>query len=265
MFTVQYISDFGDQAVVLPLAVAIALTFALSEWRRGALAWTVAIGGTLSLILFLKLSFLACGNLMPEAHLRSPSGHTAAAAAVYGSLIATTMRSTRENKRWTLPCTVAIAVFVAVIFGASRGVLGVHSIAEVLIGGAIGVGGAVSYAVLAGTPLRAVRMLRVVPTSLLIVIVLHGLHVPAEAAIKSVAINLWPFSECIRYGEQLLGRRALSATADTTVRHCGRASDLASLVVFRSQGHSCVAIDNVRSQAEHQPTLSTAPLDAERR
>jgi membrane-associated phospholipid phosphatase len=135
---------------------------------------------------------------MPELRLRSPSGHTAAATAVYSGFIAMVMRSTWGNKRWALPCTVAIAVFVAAIFGASRVVLGLHSIAEVLVGGAIGAGGAVSYVVLAGTPMRAVRMLRVVPTSLLIVIVLHGLHVPAEAAIKSVAINLWPFSECIR-------------------------------------------------------------------
>jgi membrane-associated phospholipid phosphatase len=198
LHSIHYITDFGDQAVVLPLAIAIALLFALSEWRRGAFAWTAAIGGTLGLILFMKLSFLACAHLVPEARLRSPSGHTAAAAVVYGGLIAMVIRSTWDNKRWALPCTVVIAALVAVIFGASRVILGLHSIAEVLVGGAIGVGGAVSYVVLAGTPVGTVRILRVVPVSLLAVIMLHGFHMPAEAAIKSAAINLWPFSECIR-------------------------------------------------------------------
>ena len=71
------ISDFADQAVTLPLAVGTGLLLAASGWRRGAIAWMVAIGATLGLIVLLKLRFFACegGN---------PSGHTAAAAAVYG-------------------------------------------------------------------------------------------------------------------------------------------------------------------------------------
>ena len=41
------VTNFADQAVILPLAVGIALVFALSGWRRGALAWTAAIGARL--------------------------------------------------------------------------------------------------------------------------------------------------------------------------------------------------------------------------
>ena len=191
------VTDFGDQAVVLPLAVGIALMFALSGWRRGALAWAAAIGGTLALVLFLKLRFLACDHLLLEARLRNPSGHTAAAAAVYGGLVATVMRSIWNIKRWALPCTVAIAVPLAVVIGASRLILDLHSMAEVVVGGAIGVGGAVSFIVLAGPPSHAVRMSRVVVMGLLVIALLYGLRMPAEAAIKSVAANLWPFSECI--------------------------------------------------------------------
>ena len=116
------VTNFGDQAVVVPLAVGIALIFALSGWRRGALAWTAAIGSTLSLILFLKLRFFACDHLLTEARPGNPSGHTAAAAAVYGGLLAIAMRSIWDTKRWALPCTVAIAVFLAVVIGrCSRG------------------------------------------------------------------------------------------------------------------------------------------------
>jgi membrane-associated phospholipid phosphatase len=202
MIDIQYVTDFGDHAVVVPLAAAIALIFALSGWRRGALAWMAAIGGTLGLAVFAKLSFLACGYLMPEAHLRSPSGHTATAAAVYGGLIAMVVRSVWDNKRWTFPCSFAIAVCVAIIFGASRVILDVHSFAEVLVGGTIGIGGAISFVALAGTPVRDVRMLRIMAIGLLIVILLHGLHMPAEAAVESIAHRLWPFSECAKDSEQ---------------------------------------------------------------
>jgi len=191
------VTNFGDQAVVVPLAVGIALIFALSGWRRGALAWTAAIGSTLGLILFLKLRFFACDHLLTEARPGNPSVHTAAATAVYGGLLAITMRSIWNIKRWALPCTVAIAVFLAVVIGASRLILDLHSMEEVVVGGTIGVVGALSFVMLAGPPLRSVRMLRVVAMGLLIVFMLYGFRLPAEAAIKSVAINIWPFSECI--------------------------------------------------------------------
>jgi membrane-associated phospholipid phosphatase len=191
------VTDFGDQAVVFPLAVGIALSFALSGWRRGAFAWTAAIGSTLGLIVFLKLRFFACDHLLTGARPGNPSGHTAAAAAVYGGLVAIIVRSIWNNKRWALPCTVAIAVLLAVVIGASRLILALHSTVEVVVGGTIGVGGAVSFVMLAGPPLRDVRMLRVVAIGLLIIIVFYGFRITAEAAIKSVAVNLWPFPECI--------------------------------------------------------------------
>jgi membrane-associated phospholipid phosphatase len=191
------VTDFGDQAVVLPLAVGIALIFALSGWRRGVLAWTAAIGGTLSLILFLKLRFFACDHLLPGAPPGNPSGHTAAAAAVYGGLVAIVMRSIWDNKRWALRCTVAIAIFLAVVIGASRLILDLHSMAEVVVGGTIGVGGAVAFVMLAGPPLRSVRMLHAVSMGLLVIVMLYGSRITAEPAIKSVAANLWPFPECI--------------------------------------------------------------------
>ena len=159
------VTDFGDQAVVLPLAVGIALIFALSGWRRGALAWTAAIGATLALVLLLKLRFVACDLFSPAARPGNPSGHTAAAVAVYGGIVWIVIRSTWHNKRWGLTCTVAIAVFLAVVIGTSRLILDFHSMAEVVVGGMIGVGGAVSFVVLAGPPLRNVQRLPVVAMS----------------------------------------------------------------------------------------------------
>jgi membrane-associated phospholipid phosphatase len=191
----RFITDFGDQAVVFPMAVGIALVFALSRWRRGALGWTVAIGATLGLVLLLKIVCLACGHLVPEARLNSPSGHTAAAAAVYGGLAGIVMRSLWNDKYW-LAGTFTVALLCAVVFGATRLMLGAHSIPEVIVGGTIGVGGAIASTALAGVPSPAVRMSRVAVMGLTILFLLHGFHLPAEAAIRSAAFRLWPFSEC---------------------------------------------------------------------
>ena len=75
----RFLTDFADQAVVLPLVLAVALVLALQGWRRGAAAWLVAIGATFAVILVLKLVFLGCTPLFGPADMRSPSGHVAAA------------------------------------------------------------------------------------------------------------------------------------------------------------------------------------------
>jgi len=190
------VTNFGDQALVLPLAVAIALVFALSGWRRGALAWTSAIGGTLAVILLLKLYFFAC-HVSREASFGNPSGHTAAAAAVYGGLAATIVRSIRDDRRWALVCAITIGIFLAAVIGVTRLILDMHSIAEVVAGGAIGVGGAVSFVLLAGSPSHAVRIERVVAAGLLAAVMLYGYRLSAEPAIKSIAAGLSQFSHCM--------------------------------------------------------------------
>jgi membrane-associated phospholipid phosphatase len=191
------LSDFADQAVVLPMAVGTALMFALFGWRRGALAWSAAMGGTLGLILALKLlRFFVCDDLLLEAAAWNPSGHTAAAAAVYGGLVAAVVRSVWNLERCLLPCTAAITLPFAVSIGATRLTLGLHSTMEVVVGGTVGVGGAVAFIALAGPPPHTVRMSRVAAVGLVIIVVLYGFRMPAEAAIKSIVTMLWPFSGC---------------------------------------------------------------------
>ena len=111
------VTDFADQGVLLPLAAGIALLLALSGWRRGALAWTAAIGGTLALILLLKLRFFACGHFLPDSGVGNPSGHTAAAAAVYGGLVAMILRFIWDDGRWAFFCAVTTGVLLAVVIG----------------------------------------------------------------------------------------------------------------------------------------------------
>jgi membrane-associated phospholipid phosphatase len=190
----DFVTDFADQAVLLPLAIAITFVLAYAGWRRGAFAWVIAISGALGLMLALKLVFTACAQLLPGVPLHSPSGHAAAAGVVYGSLFALVARLLSGHSGWNLPC----AIIVVAVIGLSRLILGVHTLLEVGVGGFIGIMGAMAFARLAGPPPAGFRPSRAAAVALLVIVVFHGARLPAEAAIRGVAVDLWPLSECRR-------------------------------------------------------------------
>ncbi len=186
-----FVTNFGDQAVLLPLAIGVAFVFASSGWWRGAVAWTAAIGCTLALMVGFKLNYALCGRLV-GGFLSNPSGHTAGATAVYGGLFAILARPTAKGPSWAF----AFALLIALIVGMSRLILDAHSGWEVLIGGAVGLCGALAATRLAGAPPSNLRITRVAALALLVLVVFHGLHVPAEAAIRKLAFYVWQPSEC---------------------------------------------------------------------
>jgi membrane-associated phospholipid phosphatase len=188
---IQFVTNFADQAVLLPLAIGIGFILVTSHWRRAALAWTIGIGGTYAIMLVLKLCFIACGNLLPG-HIVSPSGHVAAATAVYGGLFALFARAVTGHSRWTLPATLGIATMI----GFTRLVLGAHTIPEVVIGAAIGICGAVASTTLIGQAPRELRISWLAGLAVAIMLAFHGFRMPAEAAIHQVALNLWPLTAC---------------------------------------------------------------------
>src|SRR5258708_39101880 len=83
----MFLTDFADQAVVLPVVVAVAAVLLALGWRRGALVWLGSVCATFGVVLFLKLGFLACVPVFGPWELRSPSGHTAAASVVAGGFV----------------------------------------------------------------------------------------------------------------------------------------------------------------------------------
>jgi membrane-associated phospholipid phosphatase len=175
---VQYLTDFADQAVILPLVLATAVALAVQGWRRGAVAWILVVTATFAAILILKLMFLACSPLFGPIDVRSPSGHVAAATVVAGGLAAILSRHSGS----ILP----VALLAALVIGLSRLVLGMHSVPEVVLGALIGLSGAAALRHFAG------RAPRISPAPLVAVVVIvaamfHGLHLPAEAAIRHTA------------------------------------------------------------------------------
>ncbi len=184
-----FLTDFADQAVVLPIVAAVAIVLAAQGARRGALAWLGATGLTFGVILLLKLSFLACEPVFGAWTLHSPSGHTAAASVVAGGMAA--LLSGRRA------VVLSVASLAALLIGLSRLELGFHSLPEVMVGAGIGIAGALVLARLAGAP-PSRRPIRLLAVAGVIAVVLHGVRLPAEAAILRASAGALDFVPACR-------------------------------------------------------------------
>jgi membrane-associated phospholipid phosphatase len=177
---VHYLTDFADQAVVLPLVLAIGVALAVQGWRRGAVTWLIVVGATFMATLVFKLFFLSCPPVFGQVDIHSPSGHVAAASVVAGGLAVIFTR----RRASIFPA----AILAAVVIGFSRLVLGAHSLPEVIIGAMIGLAGAVALTRFAGQPPR-LRLAPLIAVIVIVAILFHGLHLPAEAAIRHTALR----------------------------------------------------------------------------
>jgi membrane-associated phospholipid phosphatase len=179
---VTFITDLADQAVILPLVLAIAIALLAQGWRRGAAAWAAAVVATFATMLALKLAFLACSQSFGTPDIHTPSGHVAAATIVTGGLAALLPR----RRASVLP----VAVLAAVVVGISRLVLGAHSLPEVVLGAMVGLAGALALPLLAGPPPSGLDVRRIAIIVAAVVVVFHGLHFPAEAHIRATAYRV---------------------------------------------------------------------------
>ena len=141
----MFLSDFADQAVMLPLAVVVLAGLGVIGWWRGMAAWLFAVGGTFVLVLLLKAAFYAAASEFGDAYLVSPSGHVASACVVYGGLALLLLQGVAP------PAVIAvIPVMAGVLIGYTRVSLGMHTPLEVFLGGMFGLGGAAALAALSG-------------------------------------------------------------------------------------------------------------------
>ncbi|MEN6542744.1 phosphatase PAP2 family protein [Parvibaculum sp.] len=131
-----FITTFGDQAVTLPFAVAVAIVLFATRARQTALIWCLALVAAWGGALIAKLVFLSCGHLLPALDIRSPSGHTTAAIAAYGGFAMLWARDMPE--RWMRVLLAAGALLVCAGIALSRVLLHMHSMPEVLLGAMIG-------------------------------------------------------------------------------------------------------------------------------
>jgi membrane-associated phospholipid phosphatase len=191
---VTFISDLADQAVILPLVLAIGIALLAQGWRRGAAAWVATVVATFAAMLVLKLVFLACSNTLGTTDIRTPSGHVAAATVVTGGLATLLFR-----RRVTI---LPVAALAAIVIGLSRLVLGAHSLPEVALGAAVGLAGASALLLFAGRPPPGLDVWRIALIAMAIVVVFHGLHLPAEAHIRATALRVAHILAVCQSGDQ---------------------------------------------------------------
>jgi membrane-associated phospholipid phosphatase len=130
----NFITDFGDSAVTVPLAGLTALALAAGRQWRLMLAWLVAVGLTAVLVAGLKIVLAACAWRFAIPGLHNPSGHAAMSAAVYGGLALLV----GGRQPWLRLAVELAAAAVAVAIALSRVVLHAHSPLDAASGLAIG-------------------------------------------------------------------------------------------------------------------------------
>jgi membrane-associated phospholipid phosphatase len=132
MAWLKALTEFGDLAVLMPLAVAILLWLLLIRSPRGAAWWAIAVVFCGGLTAVLKVSFYGCP---PMRDLHSPSGHTSFSTLVYGAMtLATATQSTGLRRTIAIGAGASFILAIAV----SRLLLA-HNAPEVGLGLMIGI------------------------------------------------------------------------------------------------------------------------------
>lgn len=192
---ITFITDIGDSAVLGAVVLAGVIYFFLSGYRIGAMALAVSLVLSGGLISGFKLLFLGCNWFLPQHYdLHSPSGHAALSTAVLGTcLLLVFPRLSRAQKiMLTASCTLLVAAIAA-----SRVVIGAHTLPEVLLG--LVAGGITLACVYGFLHYMRRRMLETPPEFnvgvfaflvVCVVMVLNGVHLPAENYIRAMAYYL---------------------------------------------------------------------------
>lgn len=180
----NFITDFGDTAVTLPLAAATIVFLLFSGWRRAAIAFVLALIGAGIAIALVKLVLESCGHPLLHTDITNPSGHAAISATVYGCLAVLFGRNLPVGYRW-YPGLAAGALMGAIAL--SRIILDAHSLPEVAVGLAIGgAATAMFFHVLATARAGAFRNLWLILVVALVMAVMHGSRWPIEDIVRSI-------------------------------------------------------------------------------
>lgn len=182
------LTNFGDSAVLLPLA-AVFTGWMMFEraWRSVAL-WLALFVGAMVLVVGTKLAFIGWGLGIESLDFTGFSGHTMLSSSVYPSLLVWMAQRRGRNAQvgaWLLGSAFAIAI------GISRVVLHMHSSSEV-VGGYV-LGGTVSLLWAAASALDAKPhpyQFAVLMVIAVMVGSLHGQRAPTQGMITQVAMHL---------------------------------------------------------------------------
>jgi len=183
-----FITDLGDAAVMVPIALAIAVWLLAGRAWRGALAWLGLFGTGAFLVFCTKVAYAGWGIGVQEFDFTGISGHSMSATsvlAVVGYFIGSRFSKAAAIAAGSLGCC------AGVIVGISRVVLGDHSPSEVVLGCALG--GSIALAAIGmirAHPRNAAAVVAFVFTVLMLIFTLHGERAPSEQLTVKVALYL---------------------------------------------------------------------------
>ncbi len=181
----SFLTNFGDAAILLPLAAAILAWLVVGKSYRAALWWLAALalcGGGIAL---LKVYFVACVTPGP---LQSPSGHSGLSALVYGALAA--LLATRVEG-WRRIAAPGLGALLVAGIAVSRVLLHAHTPPDVVVGLLIGFAALAVF--LVGSAGRLAPMASIRPlllAAIAFIAVLHGDKLHAEALLHAVGVYL---------------------------------------------------------------------------
>jgi membrane-associated phospholipid phosphatase len=179
------VTDCGDSAVTLPLALLVLIFLLTARERLLALHWLLMVAGCAAVIGVLKLIFGACGGHLEALEVISPSGHTAMSTAIYGSLALLVAASL--SARWR-PLVLAAATLLIAAIAISRVVLRFHDLPEVALGLVVGIAAVAGFRALmrrGAAPVLPVVWLML--GGLVVVAVMHGTRLNIEPGVRGLA------------------------------------------------------------------------------
>ncbi len=186
------VTDLGESPILLSTTAAASCWFWVSRQRHLALAWLFCIGGCAATMVAFKIAFLACGDLVLNGTVHTPSGHSSMSAIFYGAVALTVQRATPGGTRHPL-LLVSMGVALALAIGISRVVVSAHTPQEVVFGLSVGFGWLGVFALLLPRdyslrkpPIIVLSMLGTLYVGLLC-IVLTGRHTSAEGILFHIA------------------------------------------------------------------------------
>jgi membrane-associated phospholipid phosphatase len=180
----RFITDLGDTAVTLPLALLMLCFLSAARQPGLAIAWVAAILGCVSMIGGLKLVLDVCGDPLVGTGLTSPSGHVAMSTVVYGGIAAAISASLAPPVRAAL---IANTTALIILMPLSRIVLRVHTPVEVVVGLAVGLASLVIIVATVAIRRAQLPVLWFAAAAILVAMFFHGERWPAEQAIHHLA------------------------------------------------------------------------------
>jgi membrane-associated phospholipid phosphatase len=186
MSLVVTLTEFGDVAVLLPLAAVMLAWLVFMRLPRGAAVWwVIAVAVCAGVTAILKIFFYGCP---PAAELHSPSGHTSLSTLVYGAI---TLVSATEGAGPRRMMTIGVGAGLILAIAISRLLLNDHTGPEVGVGLIVGSG---SLALFSQKYYRG-RAARVwlqplLVASGIVALVMHGQELHLERLLQAISGSL---------------------------------------------------------------------------